>query len=469
MKPRGLLSAAMCIARKDLREFSRDGVGLLLAFLLPLVLVAVFGFIMGRVGGGGAPMPRVDLALLDLDRTEQSAALVTALLASDTLDVVRPGPDSAPWDEADVRERISSGEDPYGMVIPQGYAEGADLILLRDPGRDLEEQLVLMSLVGALFDAGGEDFAWEMSKRGLEASGLPPELTGRIEAVVNGFRFAVEAMFDEAQANGSFDEDAAFGGGDGADDDGADGDGENAGNAGDAAGGNAVGMAEILQLTLPLELVDVAPEGRDAQLGYQVTHAVSGMTVMMLLFSLVGFGRSLLIERDKGTLVRLLSAPVPKSSILLGKLLATFFTGLLLVFVLFGFAHVVFDIDMVSRFDTLLVLTLVNCLACTAFAAAIAGWARTEKQADGVSVLLILTMSALGGSWMPSMMMPEAAQAVGRFTLTYWSLRGYQGTFWYGQHWTDPEMLQSMGVVLAIAVVLLALASRLFRTRYVRT
>ena len=53
----------------------------------------------------------------------------------------------------------------------------------------------------------------------------------------------------------------------------------------------------------------MVPEGRQEDISYMVSHAVSGMTVMMLMFSLMGFARSLLEERKDGTLRRLLCAP----------------------------------------------------------------------------------------------------------------------------------------------------------------
>jgi ABC-type uncharacterized transport system permease subunit len=96
----------------------------------------------------------------------------------------------------------------------------------------------------------------------------------------------------------------------------------------------------------------------------------------------------------------------------------------------------------------------------------VAAWARTDKQADGVSTLAILLMASIGGCWMPLMMMPEAIQVAARFTLPFWSLSGYQGTFWYGKHWTDPEMLLDLGVLLGITGALTAAAVALFRRRY---
>ena len=134
--------------------------------------------------------------------------------------------------------------------------------------------------------------------------------------------------------------------------------------------------------------------------------------------------------------------------------------------VLFTFAALVFGLDVLPRLDTLVVLSIATAAACTAFALAVAAWARTEKQADGVSTLIILPMCALGGCWVPLQSMPPAVQSAARFTLPYWSMRGYQGTFWFGQHWTDGPMLLSLAVLLAIAAGLWLVATSVFRRRH---
>ena len=225
-------------------------------------------------------------------------------------------------------------------------------------------------------------------------------------------------------------------------------------------------MQSVMQDLLPVTRTEVAPEGRQQQISYQVSHAVSGMTVMMLMFSLVGCGRSLLTERDRGTLRRLLAAPIDSRAILLSKFISVFLIGMILIAVLFTFSALVFHLDVLGRLDTLLVLSAATALACTGFAIAIAAWAQTEKQADGISTLLILLMSSIGGCWIPLMLMPKAVQLVAHFTLPYWSLSGFQGAFWYDLHWTNPDMLRFIGVQLAIAVALSALAALLFRRRY---
>ncbi len=448
-----MIRTALLMVGKDLRLFVRDKVALMLAVLLPLVLVTVFGTIMSGMGGGGGGggMPAVDLALLDLDDSATSRAMVAALADMDGIDLdVRAPTGDADADRAALRELVHDGDVPFAAVLPPGFGEGAELRLLRDPGRDLSQQLLMIGLVRALFEVRGEDMAWELQNRALAEAGIPEEWMARVEAFTIPFRAAMESLFDDADAAGLLAD--------------ADADGSAADDDEDADTGPD--FQDIMMAVLPVEAEDVLPEGRQSNITYMVSHAVSGMTVMMLMFSLVGFARSLLEERDDGTLRRLLCAPIDVRAILLSKALGSWVVGLGLTLILFVYASMLFDLDVASRWDTLLVISAVTAASTTGFALLIAAVATSDKQADGLSTILILVMSALGGAWMPLLFMPEVVQTAARFTLPFWSIDAYQSTFWNGLHWTDPAVLRNLGVLLAVAAALFVVASRLFRRRY---
>ena len=167
-----MLRAALLLVRNDLRLFFRDPIALLLSFALPIALVGIFGFIMGAMsgGGGGGGLQPVDVAIRDEDGSPASAAFVQALRESET---VRPRfAKEGEFTREQLRARVDEGDDSFALVIPQGFADGADLLLLRDPGRDLEARMVQMGLLAALFEAKGGDAAWELSRRALDQAGL---------------------------------------------------------------------------------------------------------------------------------------------------------------------------------------------------------------------------------------------------------------------------------------------------------
>ena len=80
-----------------------------------------------------------------------------------------------------------------------------------------------------------------------------------------------------------------------------------------------------------------------------------------------------------------------------------------------------------------------------------------------MSTIIILTMSALGGSMFPRFLMSETMQRFGLFTFNAWALDGYLKVFWRNaaiwQLW--PQVL----VLSILAAVFLTLA-RTFARRW---
>ena len=73
--------------------------------------------------------------------------------------------------------------------------------------------------------------------------------------------------------------------------------------------------------------------------------------------------------------------------------------------------------------------------------------APAQALAEGASlalgaVVVILTLSVLGGSMFPSFLMPAGLQAIGRLTFNAWALEAYRKVFWYERpvHELAPEI-----------------------------
>ena len=85
-------------------------------------------------------------------------------------------------------------------------------------------------------------------------------------------------------------------------------------------------------------------------------------------------------------------------------------------------------------------MALPTALACSAFGLVLAAVCRTRKQLVAVSNLVILSISALGGSMFPRFLMPEALQRASLVAFNSWALEGFR-----------PTMITFAGVVLALA------------------
>jgi len=209
------------------------------------------------------------------------------------------------------------------------------------------------------------------------------------------------------------------------------------------------------------EIVDVMTSG--AGRGSLVSFYAAGIGVMFLLFSSVaGAGGALLDEVEAGTLERLLSTRVGMSTLLIGKWLFLSLMGVLQLTVMFVWGWLVFDLPLFSHLPGFVVMTLVTAGAAAALGLVLATLARTRAQLSGFSTILILTMSALGGSMFPRFLMSDTMQAFGLVTFNGWALDGYLKVFWreapLWQLW--PQVLVLLGLTLTFLMAARTLARR---------
>jgi ABC-2 type transport system permease protein len=183
---------------------------------------------------------------------------------------------------------------------------------------------------------------------------------------------------------------------------------------------------------------------------------------MFLLFSSVGgAGGALLDEAESGTLERLLSTNIGMNGLLAGKWLFLSLVGMAQLTVMFLWGRVAFGLPLFSHLPGFAVMTVVTASAAAALGLVLATLSKSRAQLSGFSTILILTMSALGGSMFPRFLMSDAMQRVGLVTFNAWALDGYLKVFWRDLPvWALwPQVL----VLTMLAVIFLAIARVLAR------
>jgi ABC-2 type transport system permease protein len=452
-------AAAWMIARKDLRTFFRDKTGVALGFLLPIVLVTVFGFMMKFAFGGGEAMPKATLWVADADGTETSQRFIAALRVSDMLRI-RPPVNEKGKTPAEVRELLEDGEAHHALVIEAGFGDALaagkepKLTLVRDPGRTMEDRIVRVGLMQGFLTVT-EGRLWPASiARTMRKMGMD-EAQAQSLSVAAEMMQRVIASFADAKTTSTSSAASTTPTG-----------------SGQASAGSQAppfDVTDFFEDMVPLESQDITPPTRPRMLTYQLAQSVSGVTVMMLLFGMLACGSTLLQERESGTLRRLLIAAVPRGSILGAKFLFSAIIAVSQLVIVFLFGTLVFRIGAFRDPVTLAVLSLTWTAAAASFGMLIAAWAKTTKQAEGIATLLILVMAAVGGCWFPIQILdlPWQAELATQWTPTYWAMSGFQGMFWEQRFFTHPKMLTAIGVQLGFAAVASAAALLLYRRNYV--
>ncbi len=219
---------------------------------------------------------------------------------------------------------------------------------------------------------------------------------------------------------------------------------------------SAAPIASIVPATV--DIIDVLGENKSNPV---VTMYAAGIAVMFLLFGATGGGGALLEERENQTLDRLLTTGLSMDQLLLGKWLYLTLLGLVQTTLMFVWGQVIFGIDLLGHLDGFLIMTLVTAGAAAAFGLLLATLCKTRGQLNGLSVVVVLTMSALGGSMVPRYVMSQSLRDAGLWTFNAWALDGYDKVFWrdmpVGDLWPQMSVLMVCGAVFLVAARLFAI------------
>jgi len=192
-----------------------------------------------------------------------------------------------------------------------------------------------------------------------------------------------------------------------------------------------------------------------------ISFYAAGIGVMFLLFTSSAAGGSLLDESESGALDRILSARVSMTTLLAGKMAYSALLACLQLTLMFLWAAAVFHLDLFSHLPGFIVMTVATGFAVASFGMLLASVSHTRAQAGAIGTLLILTMSAIGGSMFPRYFMPEAMQKAGLLTFNAWAIDGYTKVFWRDEPIT--HLAPQVGVLIGAGIVVFLIARRFAR------
>jgi ABC-2 type transport system permease protein len=438
----------LALLRKDFLLFVRDRTDLVITFLVPVVLIFIFGQIFGvnrgKNGGfglDGASTIRVGLVVQTT--APVVAEIANALKNEKTFRIVDTEKDvaghSQPITEERMRALLTQGKLRFAVIFPpdadQGAGFGLHVRFLNNPVNDIEngivtgmvQKVVYSTAPVALIRALPERIAAELGPR-------PTEEFYRSIAKTAGETFEVDPeKIYQAMKTGRLQGVVPT---------------VAAPDKDPASSPSQGGPGDVLSQLVRIDAEQVV--------GAQVknpmaTRLVGGWAMMFLLFSVSSSATGLFNEKKAGLFVRLLSMPVRRTHILWSKYLYGMTLGLIQLTVMFFAGNLLFGIDVAAHLGNLLVAVLAASAACTAFGMLLASIAPSPQAASGLATLIILTMSALGGAWFPTTMMPEWLQNFSQLTIVYWSINAFQQVLWAQQPLL--EILPTIGILLGFAAV----------------
>lgn len=429
------------LVRIQFINLRRDRAVQVLVFAVPIVFFTVFAFVFGGRGRGATP--KVPVVVVDESGTPASGKLVRALRAEAGLRVRTTAPASSrdttrvPIDRARAEAMVRGGDVSVALVIPAGIdtslgrfdGGGVPITLLTDPSDPVAPQMVAGLLQKTVMTA----MPSMMARQGItQMDRFGGGLTPQQRESTSGWLEMLELRESDTTL-------AVLGA------------------AGDAGGAGA-GLSGLVRV----ETRELLGRKRDTSM---ISFYAAGIAVMFLLFSASGAAGALLDEVESGTLERVLTSRVGMNGLLLGKYVYLVLLGCLGITVMFVYAMLAFRLDLLQHLPGFAVMTVVTAAVAGAFGLMLATLSRSRQQMSGLSTLLILTLSALGGSMFPRFLMSEGMQRLGLVTFNAWALDGFVKVFWRDARVID--LAPQVGVLLAFTAVFLTLA-RLFARRWER-
>jgi ABC-2 type transport system permease protein len=186
-----------------------------------------------------------------------------------------------------------------------------------------------------------------------------------------------------------------------------------------------------------------------------------GMMVNFILFSLMTAGIALIVERQNGTLQRLMTTRLRRWELISGKAAGMFLLTFAQQVLLIAVAQLFFGVDYLRDPAALLVMMVSLSLVASTLGLLLASVLKSEQALIATTVLVSMAISALSGAWFPLEVTGEAFQTVGHLLPTAWILDGFRGIVVRGFDVAD--VLPAFGVAVAWAAAFFALAVWRFR------
>jgi ABC-2 type transport system permease protein len=195
--------------------------------------------------------------------------------------------------------------------------------------------------------------------------------------------------------------------------------------------------------------------------GY-LAYLAPGMAVFFLMYTVTQGGRSILAERDEGTLPRMLTTPTSTAEVLGGKVLAIFITGLVQVSVLILVSSLLFGLRWGDPVGVFALVVAVSA-AATGWGILLASFAKTTFQVSSIGSALMLLFGVLGGIFIPADSFSIPVRMVSRITPNSWAMDGFSTLAGDGRL---VDLATPIGALFLMATALFAIAVVSSRRRW---
>jgi ABC-2 type transport system permease protein len=402
----------LAMVRKDLQLFFSDRRSVIISFVVPIAIGSFFGAVFAS-GGQNREPTRIAIAVVDQDGSAISKAIVAGAETDKNLKVAKP-------------------------IIPKGFGDASgqaffgdgakpSLTLLHDPSKSTELAMVRGVFTQHVMEAVSKEmFGGDQGRQLIEKT--LPQVESSTSMPADQKRLLVD-MLGSVQKYYR-----------------------------DQPAAGTPGTSERRGITMPYTVHEEAMTAGSniAYNGY--AHSFAGMAIQFLLFAMANLGIEMLLERQRGLWGRLRSAPVSKLALLSAKAVSGTLISLLILFVSFGFAMVVFGVRIQGSAIGFLGISIACAVMAATFGLLVAALGNSPATARGVTTLAVLMMVMLGGAWVPAFIFPAWLQQFTLIVPVRWAVDGLDAMTWRGIGLSGALMPVLVLIAFAVAFWMIAAA-----------
>ena len=162
-----------------------------------------------------------------------------------------------------------------------------------------------------------------------------------------------------------------------------------------------------------------------------VQHNVPAWTLFAIFFIIVPLSINIVKEKSQGTMIRLITNPVPYAVLLAGKTATYLIICVIQFFLMIAVGIYLFPyldlpvLDVSGKLFLMTVVAIFSGLAAIGLGILLGTIAKTQEQSAPFGATSVVILAAIGGVWVPVFAMPKVMQFVSNISPMNWGLNAF--------------------------------------------
>ncbi len=405
---------------KETKLILRDIEGVLIIFIMPVILVIVVTLLEDK-SFNRMTNQKMPVVILDYDNNKLSNTLIDGIKESNTFEITTiTGINSA--DSENMKKNVAEGIYKIGILIPDNVTETIKkraTAMVRQFGGDKAikiSDIEAQSEIELYFDPLVKESFRDLAKSELIRFSLMSEMKIYFETF--------------SEALGLFN-------------------------------GNSSQLQFSKKPAIKFNEKDMS-EYTSGLIPNSVQHNVPAWILFGMFLICIPIAGNIIKERGEGCLARLKTMPVNYFQIMSGKIVVFTALSLIQAGILISLGIFVMpllnlpQLQLGNNWHTLVLVSLASGIAATSFGVFLGSVSSTHMQASALGTMSSVIFAAVGGAWIPVMVMPPLMQKISAFSPMNWGIHGYYEVFL--RNAGIAEVLPDTAKLLAFSAVALTLS-----------